>query len=61
MAIDYGLYGVPETFVIGRDGRVAYKHAGPITEALLRSKIDSLRAVPADKPLAVPVRQDGGL
>jgi cytochrome c biogenesis protein CcmG, thiol:disulfide interchange protein DsbE len=44
-AIDYGLYGVPETFFIGRDGRVAYKHVGPVTEALLRAKIDSLRAV----------------
>ena len=46
-AIDYGLYGVPETFFIGRDGRVAYKHVGPVTESLLRRKIDSLRAVPA--------------
>ena len=43
-AIDYGLYGVPETFFIGRDGRVAYKHVGPVTEGLLRQKIDSLRA-----------------
>jgi cytochrome c biogenesis protein CcmG/thiol:disulfide interchange protein DsbE len=42
-AIDYGLYGVPETFFIGRDGIVAYKHVGPVTAALLRSKIDSLR------------------
>ncbi|MFN2563999.1 MAG: TlpA family protein disulfide reductase [Gemmatimonadaceae bacterium] len=45
-AIDYGLYGVPETFFIGRDGRVAYKHVGPVTEALLRRKIDSLRTAP---------------
>jgi cytochrome c biogenesis protein CcmG/thiol:disulfide interchange protein DsbE len=45
-AIDYGLYGVPETFFIGRDGRVAYKHVGPVTESLLRRKIDSLRATP---------------
>jgi len=44
-AIDYGLYGVPETFFIARDGRVAYKHVGPVSEALLRQKIDSLRAV----------------
>jgi cytochrome c biogenesis protein CcmG/thiol:disulfide interchange protein DsbE len=43
-AIDYGLYGVPETFFIGRDGRVAYKHVGPVSEPLLRQKIDSLRA-----------------
>ena len=48
-AIDYGLYGVPETFFIGRDGTVAYKHVGPVTEALLRRMIDSLRA-----PLAGP-------
>jgi cytochrome c biogenesis protein CcmG/thiol:disulfide interchange protein DsbE len=41
-AIDYGLYGVPETFLVGRDGRVAYKHIGPITERLLSFKLDSL-------------------
>jgi cytochrome c biogenesis protein CcmG/thiol:disulfide interchange protein DsbE len=46
-AIDYGLYGVPETFFIGGDGTVAYKHVGPVTEALLRQKIDSLRAASA--------------
>ena len=31
-SIDWGVYGVPETFVIGRDGRIAYKLVGPITE-----------------------------
>lgn len=31
-AIDWGVYGVPETFVIGKDGRIAYKLVGPITE-----------------------------
>lgn len=41
-AIDFGLYGVPETFIIDPGGRIAYKHIGPITEAVLRSKIDSL-------------------
>jgi cytochrome c biogenesis protein CcmG/thiol:disulfide interchange protein DsbE len=30
-AIDWGVYGVPETFVVGRDGRIAYKLIGPIT------------------------------
>jgi cytochrome c biogenesis protein CcmG/thiol:disulfide interchange protein DsbE len=30
-AIQWGVYGVPETFVIGRDGRIAYKLVGPIT------------------------------
>jgi cytochrome c biogenesis protein CcmG/thiol:disulfide interchange protein DsbE len=44
-AIDYGLYGVPETFFIAKDGTVAYKHVGPVTADLLRQKIDSLRGV----------------
>jgi cytochrome c biogenesis protein CcmG/thiol:disulfide interchange protein DsbE len=30
-AIDWGVYGVPETFVVGRDGNIAYKLIGPIT------------------------------
>ncbi|WP_153101905.1 DsbE family thiol:disulfide interchange protein [Paraburkholderia hayleyella] len=33
--IDYGVYGVPETFVIDRAGRVRYRHAGPLTRATL--------------------------
>jgi len=31
VAIDWGVYGVPETFVIDRDGEVAFKQVGPIT------------------------------
>lgn len=34
-AIDWGVYGVPETFIVGRDGRIAYKLVGPITESNL--------------------------
>jgi cytochrome c biogenesis protein CcmG/thiol:disulfide interchange protein DsbE len=49
-AIEYGLYGVPETFFIGRDGKVAYKHVGPVTAALLEDKIAALRAAPAGSP-----------
>ena len=30
-AIEWGVYGVPETFLVGRDGRIAYKLVGPIT------------------------------
>jgi cytochrome c biogenesis protein CcmG, thiol:disulfide interchange protein DsbE len=30
-AIEWGVYGVPETFLIGRDGRIAYKLVGPIS------------------------------
>jgi cytochrome c biogenesis protein CcmG/thiol:disulfide interchange protein DsbE len=47
-AIDFGLYGVPETFIVTRDGRVAYKHVGAIPERLLMQKLDSLlREAPA--------------
>lgn len=31
VAIDWGVYGVPETFVIDREGRIAYKRIGPVT------------------------------
>jgi cytochrome c biogenesis protein CcmG, thiol:disulfide interchange protein DsbE len=31
IAIDWGIYGVPETFVITKDGRIAHKHIGPVT------------------------------
>src|SRR6266571_3384800 len=31
VAIDWGVYGVPETFVVSRDGRIAYKQIGPLT------------------------------
>jgi cytochrome c biogenesis protein CcmG/thiol:disulfide interchange protein DsbE len=30
-SINWGVYGVPETYLIGRDGRIAYKLVGPIT------------------------------
>jgi cytochrome c biogenesis protein CcmG/thiol:disulfide interchange protein DsbE len=30
-SIDWGVYGVPETFLVGRDGTIAYKLVGPIT------------------------------
>ena len=31
--VDFGVTGVPETYVIGRDGKVLAKHTGPLTEA----------------------------
>jgi cytochrome c biogenesis protein CcmG/thiol:disulfide interchange protein DsbE len=38
-SIDWGVYGVPETFVIGRDGRIAYKLIGPITPDNLKAAL----------------------
>jgi len=37
--IDFGVYGVPETFVIDRAGVIRYRHAGPLTTALLDQTI----------------------
>ncbi|PIV72470.1 MAG: DsbE family thiol:disulfide interchange protein, partial [Rhodocyclales bacterium CG17_big_fil_post_rev_8_21_14_2_50_68_7] len=39
VGIDYGVYGVPETFVIDQAGVIRYKHIGPVTPAALESKI----------------------
>lgn len=39
IGIDWGVYGVPETFVVGPDGRIAYKHVGPVTEQALKETI----------------------
>jgi cytochrome c biogenesis protein CcmG/thiol:disulfide interchange protein DsbE len=39
VGIDYGVYGVPETFVIDKTGVIRYKHIGPITPEALESKI----------------------
>jgi cytochrome c biogenesis protein CcmG/thiol:disulfide interchange protein DsbE len=38
-AIDWGVYGVPESFVIGKDGKIAYKHVGPLTEESARTEL----------------------
>jgi cytochrome c biogenesis protein CcmG, thiol:disulfide interchange protein DsbE len=50
-SIEWGVYGVPETFVVGRDGKIAYKLIGPITpanyETVLKAEIEkALRANP---------------
>lgn len=38
-SIDWGVYGVPETFVIDRAGVVRFKHVGPLTEDVVVEKI----------------------
>ncbi len=39
VGIDYGVYGVPETYVIDKAGIIRYKQIGPMTEEALRDKI----------------------
>jgi cytochrome c biogenesis protein CcmG/thiol:disulfide interchange protein DsbE len=37
--MNYGVYGVPETYLIDKDGIIRYKHTGPVTEEILAKKI----------------------
>lgn len=54
VAIDWGVYGVPETFVVDARGRIAFKRVGPITPEILDSEILPLISrLNADAP-AVP-------
>jgi cytochrome c biogenesis protein CcmG/thiol:disulfide interchange protein DsbE len=46
-AIEWGVYGVPETFIVGRDGRIAYKLVGGVTP----ENFDSVLKVEIDKAL----------
>jgi cytochrome c biogenesis protein CcmG/thiol:disulfide interchange protein DsbE len=39
IGIDWGVYGVPETFLVDKEGRIRYKQIGPITAEALEKKI----------------------
>lgn len=39
VAIDWGVYGVPETYVVDRQGRIAHKHVGPVTPDVMDKTI----------------------
>jgi cytochrome c biogenesis protein CcmG/thiol:disulfide interchange protein DsbE len=42
VGIDYGVYGVPETYIIDKAGVIRYKNIGPITPEILREKMTPL-------------------
>lgn len=42
VSVDYGVYGVPETFFVDRAGRVRWKHVGAITDDLLSQRVETL-------------------
>ena len=39
IAIEWGVYGVPETFLIDENGKIIYKYAGPISHEVYKDKI----------------------
>ena len=42
MGIDWGVYGVPETFVVDREGVIRFKQIGPLTPEVIRDQIEPL-------------------
>lgn len=42
ISVDYGVYGVPETFFIDRDGQMRKKHVGAVTEEVFRREVEHL-------------------
>ena len=42
VSVDYGVYGVPETFFIDRAGRVRWKQVGAVTEQIFQERVETL-------------------
>jgi cytochrome c biogenesis protein CcmG/thiol:disulfide interchange protein DsbE len=42
VSVDYGVYGVPETFFIDRNGRIRAKHVGAVTDEIFRATVEPL-------------------
>lgn len=43
IAIDYGVWGIPETFFLDREGRITYKHVGTLGQVLITAKLEEAR------------------
>lgn len=53
-AIEWGVYGVPETFLVGKDGTILYKHVGPFTADIVATRL----APEIEKALRAPDAND---
>ena len=42
IALEFGVFGLPETFIISNDGKIIFKHMGPLTEEILNNEISAL-------------------
>jgi cytochrome c biogenesis protein CcmG, thiol:disulfide interchange protein DsbE len=47
VSVDYGVYGVPETFFIDRKGVIRAKHVGAVNDAIFRAEVERLLGEPA--------------
>jgi cytochrome c biogenesis protein CcmG/thiol:disulfide interchange protein DsbE len=50
VSVDYGVYGVPETFFIDRRGQIRAKHVGAVTDEVFRGHVERLLAEPPPAP-----------
>ena len=42
IALEFGVFGLPETFIVNNDGKIIFKHMGPLTEKILKDEIYAL-------------------
>jgi len=42
IAFDFGVFGLPETFITNKDGEIIYKHTGPLTKQIIENEITVL-------------------
>ena len=42
IALEFGVFGLPETFIINNDGKIIFKHMGPLTEEIINNEISTL-------------------
>jgi cytochrome c biogenesis protein CcmG/thiol:disulfide interchange protein DsbE len=42
IAFEFGVFGLPETFIINREGKIIFKHTGPLTKKILDNEITKL-------------------
>ena len=42
IALEFGVFGLPETFLVNKSGKIIYKHLGPLTKEILENEIQPL-------------------
>tara|TARA_B110000196_G_C20989961_1_gene587708 strand:- start:104 stop:628 length:525 start_codon:yes stop_codon:yes gene_type:complete len=42
VALEFGVFGLPETFIINREGKIIFKHTGPLTKEIINDEIKAL-------------------